>query len=81
MATLQKTMRLVAEQNGAAFWDYRAAMGGEGSMRTFLQKKLAWTDAIHLSNKGHELMGDRLMHALFDDNARFRREHPDAVCR
>ena len=79
--TVSQQIREIASETGAAFWDYRAAMGGDASMRTFLRQKLAWTDAVHLNHKGQELMGDRLMHALLEDNARFRREHPDALCR
>ena len=70
----------LASETGVAFWDYRAAMGGDASMLTFLRKRLAWTDAIHLNNKGHQIMGDRLMHALLEDNARYRAGHSDAGC-
>jgi lysophospholipase L1-like esterase len=42
--------------------------------------QLAWTDAIHLNNQGHQIMGDRLMRALLEDNARYRALHPDAGC-
>ena len=80
IVTVSRQIREIASENGVAFWDYRAAMGGDASMATFLRKHLAWTDAIHLYNKGHQMMGDRLLRALLEDNARFRREHPDAGC-
>ena len=80
IVTVAKQIEELASETGVAFWDYRAAMGGNASMQTFLRKKLAWTDAIHLNNKGHQIMGDRLLHALLADNARFRAEHPDAGC-
>jgi hypothetical protein len=80
IVTVARQIQELASETGVAFWDYRAAMGGDASMLTFLRKKLAWTDAIHLNNKGHQIMGDRLMHALLEDNARYRAEHPDAGC-
>jgi hypothetical protein len=80
IVTVAQQIREIASESNVAFWDYRAAMGGNASMQTFLRKKLAWTDAVHLGNKGQQLMGDRLMHALLEDNARFRAEHPDAGC-
>jgi hypothetical protein len=80
IVTVSKQIREVAAETGSAFWDYRAAMGGDGSMRTFAMKKLAWTDWVHLHRAGHDLMGDRLMRALFMDLARHRAEHPDAGC-
>ncbi len=81
IVTVARQIQELASETGVAFWDYRAAMGGDASMRTFLRKKLAWTDGIHLNNKAHQMMGDRLMHALFEDNARYRAEHPGAGCR
>ncbi len=80
IVTVARQIQELATETGVAFWDYRAAMGGDASMLTFLRKKLAWTDAIHLNNKGHQIMGDRLMRALLEDTARFRAEHPDAGC-
>jgi hypothetical protein len=80
IVSVSRQLREIASETGTAFWDYRAAMGGDASMSTFLRKKLAWTDAVHLHNKGHELMGDRLMSALLVHNARFRAEHPAAGC-
>jgi hypothetical protein len=80
IVTVAKQIEELASETGVAFWDYRAAMGGDASMLTFLRKKLAWTDAIHLNNKGHQIMGDRLMRALLEDTARFRAAHPDVGC-
>jgi hypothetical protein len=80
IVTVAKQIEELASETGVAFWDYRAAMGGDASMLTFLRKKLAWTDAIHLNNKGHQIMGDRLMRALLEDTARYRAAHPEAGC-
>ena len=80
IVTVARQITELASETGVAFWDYRAAMGGDASMLTFLRKRLAWTDAIHLNNKGHQIMGDRLMHALLEDNARYRAGHSDAGC-
>lgn len=80
IVTVSKQLEEVATELGVAFWDYRAAMGGDGSMRTFVKKKLVSADWVHLTPNGQELMGNRLMHALFTDNAKYRGEHPRAGC-
>jgi hypothetical protein len=77
---VSREMREVAEETGVAFWDYRAAMGGDGSMMTFIRKGLVTSDHVHLNQTGHDVMMDRLMHALFVDLAKWREKHPDAGC-
>jgi hypothetical protein len=77
---VSRQLEEVAQETGVAFWDYRAAMGGDNSMNTFIAKRLVTTDHVHLTTGGHELMGDRLLRALMLDLARFRDKHPDAGC-
>lgn len=51
-------------QHGAAYWSIYHAMGGNGSMDRWNQQSLAGVDHVHFSQKGADLMGDRLAQAL-----------------
>jgi hypothetical protein len=73
-------LREVAEEDGVAFWDFRAAMGGEASYLDFMKRGLAANDRAHLSKTGNELMGQRLLSALFTDVAARLESKPDAGC-
>ncbi len=73
-------LRAGARQRGVAFWDVRAAMGGDGSMRRFYYKGLAGKDLYHLTNKGADLVGQRLAHALLVSHASYLRDNPAAGC-
>src|SRR5262249_51486215 len=48
IVTVSKQLREIAAETGSAFWDYREAMGGDTSIRTFIRKGLATADKIHL---------------------------------
>lgn len=80
--TLQvaKVKERVAREQGVAYWDFRAAMGGDGSIVRFAQRKLAWTDFIHLTDRGGGYMGRRLAYALVKDFAAWLAAHPEAGC-
>ena len=56
--------REVAREQGCAFWDAQAAMGGSGSFGVWMSKKLAWSDLYHLTNKGLAIIGNTLSDAL-----------------
>ncbi len=73
-------LRAAAKQRHVAFWDVRAAMGGDGSMRNFYYKGLAGKDLYHLTKKGADLVGQRLAHALLLSHSNYLREHPTAGC-
>jgi lysophospholipase L1-like esterase len=75
IVTLGKTMRVIAEENDTAFWDYRAAMGGDRSITAFSKKGLAEWDGIHLKKVGDELMADRMLCALWDGVASHVERH------
>ena len=76
-----KQLREVAAETGSAFWDYREAMGGDTSIKTFIKKGLAAGDKIHLKKEGSELMADRFLCAMEKDFRAWLAEHPDAGCR
>ena len=46
-------LRKAALENGAAFWDARAAMGGEGSIVAWRAAGLAQADFVHLTAPGY----------------------------
>ena len=60
-------LRQAAKENGCAFWDARAAMGGEGSIAKWKAARLAQGDYVHLTEAGYvklaALLYDQLMAA------------------
>ncbi|MFO0664750.1 MAG: hypothetical protein U0174_12415 [Polyangiaceae bacterium] len=64
IAKVNAQFRTVALAQGAAYWDTRAAMGGDASMRRFARAGLAEADLIHFRKEGGLAMGERLGHAL-----------------
>lgn len=73
--------REVAQETDSAWWDFREAMGGDGSMVGFEKRGLAGPDRIHLGREGSELMASRLLCALFDDLGAHVEKNPEAGCR
>lgn len=45
---------------GCAFWNLRAAMGGKGSMRQWVNAGMAQGDFVHLTPSGYRLWGEAL---------------------
>ena len=80
IVALGKQMKQIAEANGAAFWDFRAAMGGDASIKRWVKLGLASGDYVHLTHDGGALMGDRLVYALFKDLEGWLPKHPNAGC-
>jgi hypothetical protein len=68
--------RALARDNRVAFWDLRAAMGGDRSIATFRAHKMADADLIHLNEKGGLFVGNRLALALWSDLTRHLARHP-----
>jgi lysophospholipase L1-like esterase len=63
--------REVARASGAAFWDWRAAMGGPGSVRQWVQAGLGQGDYTHLTGAGYRLTGGALFEELMTQYNRF----------
>lgn len=80
IVALVKQLAEVAADQRAAFWDLRAAMGGDGAFLEFMKRGLGATDRVHLSREGNVLLGQRLLHALFEDVSTRLTGHPDAGC-
>jgi lysophospholipase L1-like esterase len=63
--------RDVARANGCAFWDWRRAMGGPGSVRQWVQAGLGQGDYTHLTGAGYRTAGDMLFEELMTQYNRF----------
>lgn len=66
LVALTAALHTVAAAQGCAFWDARAAMGGEGSVVRWaaMRPPLAWTDLVHLSTTGQDIVGQLLADAI-----------------
>jgi lysophospholipase L1-like esterase len=73
-------LRTAAATHGVALWDFRAAMGGDGSMWSFVQRGLAGKDLYHLTPTGARLMGARFAHALLAAYHAHLLRHPSTGC-
>ena len=63
-AAVQRAQRETALDAGCAFWDARAAMGGEGSLLRWRQRKLIRADLVHLNGRGARLLAASFTRAL-----------------
>jgi hypothetical protein len=80
VALVSRQHERVARDNKCALWDFRGAMGGDGSMVRFMITGMGQADGIHLTQKGARYMGRRLVYALLSDVDRWLEAHPDAGC-
>jgi len=64
-----------ATMHGLAAWDFYSAMGGEGSMNSWLNAGLAKPDRIHLTAKGYTLKGELLSAALLGGYNLYIKQH------
>ncbi len=73
--------RQVATEEGCAFWDARASMGGEGGFQRFLehQPRYAWSDLMHLTQEGLDLIGHSMADALLASYDAWKLAHPEAI--
>jgi lysophospholipase L1-like esterase len=72
--------RKVAMELRCAFWDWRARMGGPGSIRKWVYAGMAQWDHIHFTSPGYQLVGRTIfedMMRLFDRFVRARQEADD----
>ena len=70
----------VAHERGVAFWSFQEAMGGEGAVFGFHRRGLVAGDRLHLTPKGAEYMGARLLAALGDGFEAWQAAHPRGGC-
>jgi lysophospholipase L1-like esterase len=81
IVALDRQMKEIAAAENAAFWDFRGAMGGDASIKTFVRKGLARPDYVHLTPAGAAIMGNRIVYALFAGMQPRLQEASDAGCR
>jgi hypothetical protein len=60
-----------AEDAGCAFWDWRARMGGSGSVRQWARAGLGQADYIHMTGPGYRLTATMLFHDLMQEYDRY----------
>jgi lysophospholipase L1-like esterase len=75
-----EALRDTVNAHGAAYWSIYDAMGGYNSMAAWVEKGLGGADYVHFSQRGVDIMGDRLAKAF--DNMyniyKMRKEISDA---
>ena len=62
-----RAQREAAQKTGVAFWDTFQAMGGEGSMVSFVERKWAAKDYTHIGYAGGRYIARELVRALLSD--------------
>lgn len=65
--------RLASQDMGCAFWNSWEFMGGQNSFARWLDQGLAWTDLMHLTEKGLNRVGQGLSDALLHGYEQHRR--------
>ncbi len=77
---VEAQLRQAATESGTAFYDFRTAMGGEGSMAKFLGMDLTQGDGVHFNRRGGAFVADRLVAALGRAFGAWAAKHPRAGC-
>ncbi|MGV3624297.1 MAG: GDSL-type esterase/lipase family protein, partial [Archangium sp.] len=67
IAEVVDAMRQIAKENGCAFWDTRAVMGGKGSIDVWRKQGLAHRDHVHLNPEGYRKLAGELIDELLRD--------------
>lgn len=70
-STICSILKELSSQNGFAYWDLRTAMGGDGSIMTWLSKGLASTDKLHFTKKGYALQGKWMFNAIYKEYEKY----------
>lgn len=70
--------RRIAKEKNCAFWDTRAAMGGDGAIGRWARKGLAGDDYVHPTPKGAALLGNIFYEALIAGYNDWRTTHAGA---
>jgi len=81
IVTKPELLRLVqiqhelALEQGCAFWDSWRAMGGDGGYARWMNHKprYAWTDLMHLTDEGLDLIGQSLADAMLAEYDRWQK--------
>ena len=65
-AVVQRAIIEYADQHGLTAWDLYTAMGGAGSMDSWLAANLARPDRVHFSSDGYALIGEMFLSAVLE---------------
>ncbi|MEQ9501837.1 MAG: GDSL-type esterase/lipase family protein [Deltaproteobacteria bacterium] len=63
---INEMQREVAKEEGCAFWDTFASMGGPGAFGVWLEEGIMNQDLVHPRSKGGDLLGHLFARALMD---------------
>src|ERR1700690_52526 len=69
------TQRAVARESHCAYWNWRARMGGPGSVRRWVEAGLSQPDYVHMRSSGYHLAGKLLFEELMFHYERFIAAH------
>ena len=75
VARMTEAQRQVATDNGCAFFDTLAAMGGKDAIGRWRSKGLMSADLAHPSASGHKVLGTMMYAAVMDGYIAFRKAH------
>lgn len=64
---INEAMKKAAFENGCAFWNLYESMGGQNSMSSWVENKLAAKDYTHFSSSGARFVGEMLYNALLEE--------------
>ena len=65
-AVVQRAIIDYADRHGLTAWDLYGAMGGAGSMNSWLAANLARSDRVHFSSDGYALIGEMFLSAVLE---------------
>jgi hypothetical protein len=80
LLAVEDQLHAAADEAPAAFFDFRSAMGGQGSMARFLGLGMTQGDGVHFNAAGGAYVGDRVVDALARAFAVWAQAHPRAGC-
>lgn len=66
MPRMVELQRQVSQEQGCSFWDAWSFMGGKDSFERWLDQGLAWTDLVHLTERGLNRIGQGFSRALLE---------------
>ena len=64
LPTIIEGLQQMANEHGAAYWSIYHAMGGYNAMPAWVRQGLGGPDYLHFSQRGADIMGDRLAGAF-----------------
>jgi len=73
LARMVALQRQASQDMGCAFWNSWEFMGGQNSFARWLDQGLAWTDLMHLTERGLNRIGQGLSDALLQGYEQHRR--------